>query len=459
VGRIGARHDLQYRREEDGVRDLKIVRLEVENVKRISAAHIKPGSGAAVVIAGQNEQGKSSVLDSIAYVLGGEKLVPSHPLRAGQKKGKIVADLDDYLVTRTFTAAGGGTLTVENREGAKYPSPQAFLGGLVAPLSFDPLSFASAPAKAQAQILRDLVGLDTRQLDADRAEAYDARTEANRSLKAAKARVAGIERPTRSDLAGRDHTLIDAALTAANDADQRASALTRSAMQAESAWNTAKAQMALATDAVEAARVALEWAEARAREAEHAESEAYTEYQRAAAAAETAKLALPDRSRLLAQLDEVKTHNARVELMAQRARDFESVEACEAEVERLTQLINDCDVKKAQSLMEAVFPIEGLGISGDTVLWQGLPLDQASTAIRTRVSVAIGLALMRDKPVKLALIRNGNDLDDKNLAAIAEQVAEAGGQVWIERIAGGNGLQTFVIEDGTVGYGDVAAEV
>ena len=70
----------------------KIVELSVEAVKRITAAHINP-DGSLVIIGGRNAQGKSSVLDSIAYALGGKKLIPSEPLRRGEKKGKVSVKL------------------------------------------------------------------------------------------------------------------------------------------------------------------------------------------------------------------------------------------------------------------------------------------------------------------------------------------------------------------------------
>lgn len=50
---------------------MKIVQLKSENVKRISAVEITP-DGNVVVVGGKNGAGKSSVLDSIQWALGGE---------------------------------------------------------------------------------------------------------------------------------------------------------------------------------------------------------------------------------------------------------------------------------------------------------------------------------------------------------------------------------------------------
>ncbi len=57
---------------------MRILRLQSENIKRLSAVDITP-DGSTVIIGGRNAQGKSSVLDSIAYALGGAKLLPAKP--------------------------------------------------------------------------------------------------------------------------------------------------------------------------------------------------------------------------------------------------------------------------------------------------------------------------------------------------------------------------------------------
>ena len=49
---------------------VKINTLELENVKRIRAIHLEPTENGLTVIGGKNGQGKTSVLDSIAWALG-----------------------------------------------------------------------------------------------------------------------------------------------------------------------------------------------------------------------------------------------------------------------------------------------------------------------------------------------------------------------------------------------------
>ena len=62
---------------------VKITSLELENVKRIRACAITPTQNGLTVIGGRNNQGKTSVLDAIAWALGGDKYRPEAAQREG----------------------------------------------------------------------------------------------------------------------------------------------------------------------------------------------------------------------------------------------------------------------------------------------------------------------------------------------------------------------------------------
>lgn len=62
---------------------VKINTLEFENVKRIRAVALEPSRTGLTVIGGNNNQGKTSVLDTIAWALGGDRYKPSNPVRDG----------------------------------------------------------------------------------------------------------------------------------------------------------------------------------------------------------------------------------------------------------------------------------------------------------------------------------------------------------------------------------------
>lgn len=60
---------------------MKINRLEIENVKRVKAVKLEPSQNGLTIIGGNNNQGKTSILDAIAWALGGDKYRPSKAQR------------------------------------------------------------------------------------------------------------------------------------------------------------------------------------------------------------------------------------------------------------------------------------------------------------------------------------------------------------------------------------------
>ncbi|HFU5273129.1 TPA: AAA family ATPase, partial [Streptococcus pyogenes] len=64
---------------------ITINKLEIENVKRIKAVKIEPSATGLTIIGGNNNQGKTSVLDAIAWALGGNKYKPSQAMREGSQ--------------------------------------------------------------------------------------------------------------------------------------------------------------------------------------------------------------------------------------------------------------------------------------------------------------------------------------------------------------------------------------
>src|SRR5687767_2826874 len=100
----------------------RIIRLTVQNLLRVRAAEVTP-DGALVIVAGNNDQGKSSLLNSIAIALSGKDL-PAEPIRQGSASGHVILETDELIVTRRFSRSGGSTLEVRDKDGVKIMSPQ-----------------------------------------------------------------------------------------------------------------------------------------------------------------------------------------------------------------------------------------------------------------------------------------------------------------------------------------------
>lgn len=170
---------------------MKIVKLNVSNFKKIKVVEVVP-SGHQVVIGGDNGAGKSSLLDAIMVALVGPRAMPSLPVRQGEEVSEITVDCGEVVIRRRIKADGSRTLSVTTADGMKPSSPQKWLDERVGAISFDPLSFTRLDAKAQAELLRKLVGVDTSDLEAKRTAIYDDRTLNNRALRNAEAWLASM---------------------------------------------------------------------------------------------------------------------------------------------------------------------------------------------------------------------------------------------------------------------------
>lgn len=168
---------------------LRIVEYYAENFKRLKFVQFRP-AGRMQVFTGKNDQGKTSALDAIPFVLGGKKWSPEVPRRRGSQHMKVRLDLGELIVTRTDSG-----LTVEPAKGQKaWGTPQQMLDSLFDELSFDPMEFVRMKAKDQVDMLRRCVKLDVdpEQLDAENAADFDRRREINREVARLAAEIAGI---------------------------------------------------------------------------------------------------------------------------------------------------------------------------------------------------------------------------------------------------------------------------
>lgn len=427
---------------------MKILKLSAENIKRLSAIEINPDGSPVIVIGGKNGAGKSSVLDAIAMALGGKDLIPGKPIRRGQRHAKVVVDLGDIVVTRTFTESGGGSLKVSNREGANYTSPQAMLDNLIGRLSFDPLAFERMEQDKQLVTLRRLVGLDTNDLDLAIKAAYDERTAVNRLVKQLEGQLAGIThyRDVPAEL------ISIAALTVELDnaeatrrvMDSATSAYRERVRDHENACEATKRDV----QSLERLRQQIQQLETQIDLDRQAEARAAAAVEEATQQGSAARAALVDAAPIRSKIAAADEINTKVRSNTARV----AVEKNLAEQRRASQVLSDkiadlAQQKKAR-IESAAFPVAGLGCDDDGVTFDGLPFEQASQAQRLRVSVAIGLAL--NPRLKVLLVREGSSLDSDSLRLLTEMAEGAGAQVWLEKVAESRDGVSVLIEDGAI---------
>ena len=153
---------------------VKINSLELENIKRIKAVSLIPGENGLTVIGGKNGQGKTSVLDAIAWALGGEKFRPSQAQRDGSVlPPKLRVTLSNGLVVER--SGKNGSLKVTDPNGGK--GGQQLLNEFVEALALDLPKFMGASQKEKADILLRVIGVGEQLavLDQKAAEIYNNR--------------------------------------------------------------------------------------------------------------------------------------------------------------------------------------------------------------------------------------------------------------------------------------------
>lgn len=400
----------------------KIIGLEVQNVKGIKAVRIDPKNGNIVPITGKNGAGKSSILDSIVYGLGGTREQCGQPIRRGETDARVEIDLGDIKVVRRWDAKGT-RLEVFSAEGAKFPSPQTMLDKLVGELTFDPFAFARMDAKEQAAILRRVAKIDTSQLDMLRQATFEKRTDTNRRAKDIEGWLSLNNKPE-----GPDDEVSIAELT--------------------TKLNHAQSEKLLA-DRIDARiqDIEADIAELEAKLSEARKSLAHLRGRRDDAPK------VPDILGLTQLIGDAESRNAIARARRAHSEKSAALAAEREQSEAMTAELGRIDAEKKHLMEAAELPIGGLSLDADGVSMNGVPLDQCSSAERLRVSVAMGIAL--NPKLRVMLIRDGSLLDESGMAAIAEMADTNDMQVWIERVASDKAVG-WIIEDGELAVQELA---
>ena len=135
---------------------VKIKTLEVENVKRVKAIAIEPTASGLTIIGGKNNQGKTSILDSIAWALGGEKYRPS----TAQRDGSVIPPHLKLTLSNGLIVERSGknsALKVIDPNGKK--SGQQLLNSFVEVLALDLPKFMESSSKDKANTLLKIIGV------------------------------------------------------------------------------------------------------------------------------------------------------------------------------------------------------------------------------------------------------------------------------------------------------------
>lgn len=388
---------------------MKINKLEIENVKRIKAVKIEPTKDGLTIIGGKNNQGKTSVLDSIAWALGGERFRPSQAQREGSvipPNLKIVMD-NGLVVERK---GKNSDLKVTDPSGKK--AGQQLLNEFIEQLALDLPRFMEASGKEKAKTLLHIIGLDATivELEKKEAEIFNSRQAigriADQKEKYAKEQPYFPDAPD-EPIAAAELIRQQQEILARNGENQRLRENLHTLEQEQQRINDQLAELLRQqTDIEEKVRVArLSAADL------HDESTAELE-------------------KNLAEIDEI---NRKVRANLDKDKAEEDAKNYRNQYKKYTSELEDVRKEKADLLASAELPLPGLSVQDGELIYNGAKWDCMSGSDQLKVATAIvrklnpkcGFVLL-DKLEQMdldTLQEFGKWLETEGLQAIATRVS------------------------------------
>jgi len=416
---------------------VKIVSLEAEAFKRLKIVELRPDENGLTVIGGNNRQGKSSILDAIMSVLGGEKYTPSAPVNKNAEKAKVELELSNGLkVIRTYTE-NGTYLKIEDHGRAKAGG-QGLLNKLIAHFALNIAGFLNASDKEKANTLLDIIGVDLKPLDARYDILYQRRLTVGQMRDKAKGHAESLP----------FHEAVPAELiTPTEIMRQMETKLATNAKNRELRANVEQvhAGVEMAKRRVELAQANLHKAQAEAEVAVHALQKAAMDYEAAVSKAEF--LEDEDISALQAEIKRCDEVNALVRENLEREKAFAEVEGYAEEYRSLDQQIETIRKEKTEMLAKANLPLPGLSVEQGTLTYNGIAWDCMSHSEQLITSTAIVRAI--NPAMGFVLLDKIESMDIPTLKKFGEWLEGEGLQAICTRVSTGDEC-SIIIEDGKV---------
>jgi len=396
---------------------MKINALKLNNIKKIEALDLEFDENQnTYIISGKNGQGKSTVLDSIFWALGGKEAIQSrNPIREGQKEGEVQVTIDDFIVTRKFTEKNS-YVSVTSKNGEKHSGPQKMLDDLISKLSFDPLEFMNMDPKKQRKVLMDLTGLNFDEIDGEINQVYENRKEIGRDLKNIQGQVEGYEL-TENPGEYKDIQELTRKYQEVSENNQQIERQKNKKADLENKKAELEKQL-------ESVKFEIEQVDFELSEKEYKDLESISE-----------------------ELQNAEEHNRKVREYEEYMQLVEKGKAKKEEYQVYTNKIQELQNSKKEQLENAQMPIAGLEIESDGVTYSGVYFEDLSHAEQIRVSTAIVMAL--NPELKIIMTKDGSMLDSESMKVIEDTVQSNDYQMLIEQVDESGEIGVY-IEDGKI---------
>ena len=413
---------------------VKINKLELENVKRVRAVALTPTESGLTVIGGRNGQGKTSVLDAIAWALGGEKFRPSKPERDGSV---LPPDIRVTLSNGIVVERKGKNSALKVTDPSGGRRGQKLLDEFVEQLALNLPKFMEASDKEKAATLLNIIGVGEQLEVLDRQEAalYQERLMVGR--------VADQKKKHAAELPQYDG-VPDDLVSASELIRQQQDILARNGENARKRAARDKIKYELDDIVKQIARLNDELAKAEKVRAKLKDD---------LDIAEMDALTLHDESTVeleanIAQVDEI---NAKVRANLDRQKAMEDARQYGDQYNALTVQINEVRGQKQALLNGVDLPLPGLGVADGALVYNGQAWDCMSSSEQLKVATAIVRRL--NPECGFVLMDKLEQMDADTMREFGAWLEGEGLQVIATRVSSSGEDCTIVIEDGVVAEG------
>lgn len=424
---------------------VKITSFEAENVKRIKAVQFTPSEDGLTIIGGKNANGKTSVLDSIVYALGGEKYRPKNFNRDGSAvPGKIRIELSNGLIVER--SGKNATLKVTDPTGRK--AGQKLLNEFIEPLALNLPKFLNASDKEKGETLLQIIGVGEELSELDKQEnlIYSERTlvgrDADKKAKLAEALEYYPDAPEKL-------------VSASELIKQQQEILARNGENQRKRDRVKEITFEKHRIFDEAQRLEEQIAELTARLEERRKAYEKTAEDEAIAMKDAAELEDESTTELEESIANVEEINRRVRANLTKANAVDEAEQLRNEYENLTDDLNEVRNKRKALLDSADLPLEGLSVSEGALVYKGQQWSDMSSAEQLIVATAIVRKL--NPECGFVLMDKLEQMDTDTLAEFGSWLETEGLQVIATRVSTGEEC-SIIIEDGTVAESQVKEE-
>lgn len=417
---------------------IKINSLELENVKRVHHVQMEPSANGLTVIGGKNAQGKTSILDAIAWTLGGDKYRPQHEKNDdSMTPPKLRVELSNGLIVERRGAKG--SLYVTDPTGQK--AGQGLLDSFIEKLALDLPKFMQMNDKDKAKTLLGVIGVEAElaelQEEEDRLtnERLICGREADRKKHYAEELGPYEENVPEDPISALELIQQQQAILLKNAENDRARA---EVIDIERELQSTKREVELLTAKHQQIIIELKQADALAKDLQSKLTNAKKT---------AAELKDESTEAIEANLQNIEDINKKVAFNKEkRAADQEAKKAA-AEYDEYTAKIKEVRDSKLQLLQGADLPLEGLTVENDVLQYNGHPWQSMSGAEQLKVACAIVRKLRPE--CGFVLMDKLEQFDADQLEEFGAWLEKEGLQVIATRVSTGDECQ-IIIEDGYV---------